>query len=249
MRVLVALVLAVPLAACSTGGEDDQVLTVLAASSLTDTFTEIAEVFEDEHPGTDVRLVLGSSTTLAEQAVDGAPGDVLATADERSMRVAEDGSVVADGPYAFAGNALTLVTPPDNPGDIGSLADLDRDGVDYVVCAETAPCGDLAADLLEQQDIMQPPASQEVDVRSVLARVEQDEADAGLVYRTDAVAAGEAVTAIPLPEGLTTSYFVAPLHNGSTDRADLAAEFVTLVRSNRARQLLQDAGFSGVVVE
>lgn len=249
MRTLLALVLTLPLTACGGNSEDEQVLTVLAASSLTDTFTALAEVFEDEHPGTDVRLVFGSSTTLAEQAVDGAPGDVLATADERSMRVAEDGSVVADGPHAFASNMLTLVTPPDNPAGIDSLEDLGRDGVDYVVCAETAPCGALAARLLDQQHVASPPASREIDVRAVLARVEQGEADAGLVYRTDAVAAGDAVTEVPLPEGLSTNYFIAPLHNASLERADLAAELVTLVRSNQARAVLQDAGFSGVVVE
>ncbi|QBX54520.1 molybdate ABC transporter substrate-binding protein [Nocardioides seonyuensis] len=248
MRALLAVVLALPLAACS-GTDDDQVLTVLAASSLADTFADLAELFEDEHPGTDVRLVLGSSTMLAEQVVDGAPGDVLATADERSMRVAEDGSTLADGPYAFAGNALTLVTPPQNRAGIASLTDLDREGVDYVVCAEAAPCGALAVQLLDQQEVAQPPASQEVDARAVLARVEQGEADAGLVYRTDAVAAGDAVTEVPLPEGLTTNYLVAPLHGDDAERSDLAAEFVTLVRSNRARQVLQDAGFSGVVVE
>ena len=113
-----------------------QTLTVLAAASLTGTFTELAEVFEDEHPGVEVELVFGSSTTLAEQAVDGAPGDVLATADETSMSVAEDGNALADSPRGFVSNRLTLVTPPDNPAGIEALADLDDPAVDYVMCAD-----------------------------------------------------------------------------------------------------------------
>ena len=247
-RALAALLLLLPLAACG-GGDDEQTLTVLAAASLTGTFTELAQDFEDEHPGVDVELVLGSSTTLAEQAVDGAPGDVLATADERSMQVAQDGDALSAAPEAFASNTLTLVTPAGNPAGIESLADLDRGGVDYVVCAETAPCGAIAADLLDQEGIAARPASQEVDVKAVLARVVQGEADAGLVYRTDAVAAGDDVEEVRLPEadGLATTYLVAPLHGADGDRADLAAEFVTLVRSDRARELLQEAGFGDVV--
>ena len=248
-RGLAALLLLLPLAGCG-GDDDDRTLTVLAAASLTGTFTELAQDFEDEHPGVDVELVFGSSTTLAEQAVDGAPGDVLATADEESMQVAEDGNALADGPEAFTGNRLTVVTPPDDPAGITALADLDAPDVDYVVCAPTAPCGTLAAGLLDDVGVTRPPASEEVDVKAVLARVVQGEADAGLVYRTDAVAAGDDVAEVPIPDeyadAYATSYFVAPLLDDSAESADLAAEFVTLVRSNRARAVFEDAGFSGI---
>ena len=247
-RVLAALLLLLPLAGCSTD-EDQQTLTVLAAASLTETFTELAETFEEEHPGVEVELVFGSSTTLAEQVVDGAPGDVLATADEKSMTVAEDANALTDSPAGFVSNRLTLVTPPDNPAGIEALDDLDDAAVDYVTCATTAPCGAVATALLESVGIDNPPASEEVDVKAVLARVVQGEADAGLVYRTDAVAAGDDVTEIPTadPDAFATNYFVAPLGDGDAERADLAAEFVTLVQSNEARQVFEQAGFGGVV--
>lgn len=253
MKGLAALVLLLPLAACGNGGsgEEGQTLTVLAASSLTETFTQLARDFEDEHPGVDVKLVFGSSTTLAEQAADGAPGQVLATADERSMGLAQD--VVADPPASFVSNRLVLVTPPDNPAGIDSLDDLDSADVDYVRCAETAPCGAVATALLEDAGIAAPPASEEVDVKSVLARVVQGEADAGLVYRTDAVAAGEAVTEVATADmddygpAYATNYAIAPVVGPGGDVADLASEFVTLVRSNRARAIFDDAGFGGVV--
>jgi molybdate transport system substrate-binding protein len=254
VRRLAALVLLLPLAACG-GGDEDRTITVLAAASLTETFTELAERFEDEHPGVDVELVFGSSTTLAEQAVDGAPGDVLATADETSMALAEDGNALAEAPDAFVSNEIALVTPPDNPARISDLSDLDDPDVDYVVCADTAPCGDVAGAVLEDAGVTAPPASEEVDVKAVLARVVQGEADAGLVYRTDAVAAGDEVAEVSSDDTDTytsayaTTYLVARLGGDDAERADLAAEFVTLVRSNEAFEVFTEAGFGGIVRE
>jgi molybdate transport system substrate-binding protein len=248
--VLPGLLLLLPLTACG-GGAEDQTLTVLAAASLTGTFTELAQTFEDEHPGVQVELVFGSSTTLAEQAADGAPGDVLATADEKSMTLAEDGNALGAGPAAFVSNRLTLVTPPDNPAGIESLADLDAPGVDYVVCADTAPCGAAAVAVLGDAGITAAPASQEVDVKAVLARVVQGEADAGLVYRTDAVAAGDDVTEVPVSEAdaYASNYFIAPVPHGDAAIEDLADEFVTLVGSNQAAQVFAKAGFGGILRE
>lgn len=241
-----ALALLLPVTACS--GEDEQTLTVLAAASLTTTFTELAETFEAEHPGVEVELVLGSSRALAEQVADGAPGDVLATADERSMQAAADGDALARPADAFARNTLTLVTPADDPAGIDSLDDLDSPDVDLVVCAVTAPCGALAADLLEQEGIRTEPASEEVDVKAVLARITQGEADAGLVYRTDAVAAGDDVVEVAVPQvaSYSTTYVIAPLRAGGQAPADLASEFVSLVRSAEGRRVLERAGFGEV---
>ncbi len=246
--VLPGLLLLLPLTACG-GGQDGQTLTVLAAASLTGTFTELAQTFEDEHPGVEVALVFGSSTTLAEQAVDGAPGQVLATADEKSMTLAQDGNALAASPDSFVSNRLTLITPPDNPAGITAVGDLQDASVDYVVCTPSAPCGAVATAVLGSADITHPPASEEVDVKAVLARVVQGEADAGLVYRTDAVAAGTDVTEVPLADAdaFATNYFVAPLDGADADLADLASEFVTLVRSTAAREVFDQAGFGGVV--
>ena len=246
MRALAALVLILPVTACGAD-EGDPTLTVLAAASLTGTFTELAETFEARNEGVEVELVLGSSTALAEQVLDGAPGDVLATADEPSMEAASQAT--AEAPQAFATNTLTLVTPVGNPADIASVADLDSPDVDFVACAVTAPCGALAADLLETAGVEAAPASEEVDVKAVLGRVTQGEADAGLVYRTDAVAAGDDVTEVEVPEAedLSTTYLVAPLRSAEGERADLAADFVALVRSAEGQQLLADAGFGTVV--
>lgn len=241
--------LAAGLAGCAGDGSDERggggeaELTVLAAASLTETFTALAEEFEAVNPGVDVRLAFDSSATLAAQAVEGAPADVLATADTVTMADAAAGGAVAGEPATFATNVLTLVVPADDPAGITSLADLDQSGVDYVTCVETAPCGAAAAALLAANDVDADPASLETDVKAVLGKVVSDEADAGLVYVTDAAAAGDAVRAIQVPEvgRQVLEYPIAVLEQSR--EPDLAQEFVDLVLSVDGREILTDAGF------
>jgi molybdate transport system substrate-binding protein len=224
------------------GGDDstDTELTVLAAASLSGTFEELAERFEQDHRGVEVTLVFESSTTLATQVVDGAPGDVLATADTISMGIVTDADAANGEPTPLATNTLVLVVPPGNPADIGSLDDLERESVDWVMCDPSAPCGKLAETNLHAHGVTAEAASLEVDVRAVLSKVVSDEADAGLVYRTDAVSAGDAVQTIEI-EGADehrNEYLVVQV----TD-SDLAAEWVDLVTGSEGRSVLTDAGF------
>lgn len=215
-------------------------LTVLAASSLTDVFEELASDFEATHDGTTVRFSFGSSTDLAEQVADGAPGDVLATADEASMQIAEDAGVTGDV-AAFATNVLTIVTPPGNPADIASLDDLD--GATWVRCADEAPCGKLAAAVLADNDVTAEPVSLEEDVRATLDKVVSGEADAGLVYASDAAAAGDDVVTVEIPgaEAEPTSYFTGVLEQSRDAR--LAQEWVDFITSEDGLAVLEQAGF------
>lgn len=228
-----------PLTAC--GGSDDTTITVLAASSLTGTFTDLAAQFEKDHSGVTVKLAFDSSATLAQQAAGGAPADVLATADTTTMESAK--SALSSTPQNFATNVMVLVTPSDNPQGITKFGDLDSGGVTYVVCVDTAPCGKVAAALLEQDHVTAKPASTEVDVKSVLAKVTEGEADAGIVYTTDAVSVGDSVKTIAIPGTAqqTTTYPIATLEQSK--QSDLAQEFVDLVMSSQGHQVLQDAGF------
>lgn len=236
--------LLVPLAAC--GGDDEgsgatTTITVLAASSLTDAFGALAEQFEADHDGVEMRLAFDSSATLAEQALGGAPADVLATADTATMDGAAD--ALSAEPQVFATNTMVVVTPADNLAAILDYDDLDRDGVRYVVCVDTAPCGKVAAALIASTGLDAEPASLEVDVRSVLAKVVADEADAGFVFASDAVAAGAAVGTIQVPGAadVVTTYPIATLaQSGDTE---LAQEFVDLVLSDAGQALLAVAGF------
>lgn len=238
------LLLASGLAGCGLddGGSarEEDTLTVLAAASLTDAFATMAEEFEADHDGTAVEFSFGSSTELAEQVGDGAPGDVLATADEASMRLASDAGVTGQV-IPFATNVLTIVTPPGNPAGIRSLADLR--GTTWVRCADEVPCGRVARAVLADHDVTAEPVSLEEDVRATLDKVTSGEVDAGLVYATDAVAAGDAVETIAIPGAETepTTYFVAALDQAGSP--GLAEEWTSFVGSARGRELLAEAGF------
>jgi molybdate transport system substrate-binding protein len=240
-RALALLVLLLPVSGCGSG-EDDAAqpeLTVLEASSLTDVFEDLAHDFEEEQ-GAKVTFSFGSSTDLAGQAADGAPGDVLATADEISMRSAGDAGVTGEV-VEFARNVMVIVTPTGNPAGIKGLEDLD--GATWVRCADEVPCGRVAQAVLEDNDITAEPASLEDDVRATLDKVTAGEADAGLVYASDAVAAGDDVETIEIPgaEEELTSYFATTLEQ--SDDADLAQAWVDLLASGQGRETLTDAGF------
>jgi len=238
---LPALLLVLPgVAACS--GDGDATIQVLAAASLTEAYTGLAEDFEADHEGVEVELLFGSSTDLAETVADGAPGDVLATADETSMQVAADAGVTAADPVVFAENELVIVTAPGNPEGIDSLADL-ADAT-WVRCADDVPCGRVAVSLLEGAEVTTEPVSLEIDVKAALEKVVSGEADAGLVYASDAVAAGQDVESVPI-EGageVPAVYYVAPLTQ-SVD-SELAADWIELVTSDQGLDALDAAGFS-----
>lgn len=225
------------------GGHDGGTLDVLAAASLTEAFTTLADDFESDHPGVHVRLAFDSSATLAEQVDQGAPADVLATADERTMKTVVERGGTAGEPVLFATNRLALAVPPDNPAHITRFADLDRPGVRFVVCVASAPCGKLAATVLDAAGISARPASEEVDVKSVLGKVQLDEADAGLVYATDVVTADGRVKTIDIPASREhlSSYPIAAL--ADADEPELAKAWVRLVRSTRGERVLSEDGF------
>ena len=245
---VLAGMLGLGLAGCgssSSGDDDAGPLTVLAAASLTETFTALAEDFEADHPGVTVRLAFDSSATLAEQVTQGAPADVLATADESTMQLVVDEGGTKGEPDVFATNHLVLAVPKGNPAGITSFSDISRGGVKYVVCVDSAPCGKLAKTLLQKAGITTQPASEEVDVKAVLGKVELDEADAGLVYATDAVAAGDDVEVVDIPtssDNLNT-YPIAAL--AEADQPALAADWIELVLSDHGQHVLGDAGFEG----
>jgi molybdate transport system substrate-binding protein len=229
------------LSACGGGGGGDTTITVLAASSLTGTFTELGKEFESDHPGVTVKFAFDSSATLAQQATQGAPADVLATADQTTMASAK--SAQASTPKTFATNVMVLATPADNPAGIQQFSDLDQASVKYVMCVTTAPCGMVGLALLKQDHITAKPVSQEVDVKSVLAKLTEGEADAGIVYTTDATAAGDQVRSIPIPgsKKQITTYPIVAL--SQSKHADLAQQFVDLVTGSAGQQVLQKAGF------
>jgi len=231
-------------AGCGAGSSDGTAtLRVLAASSLSGSFDELADTFEATHEGVTVDAIYDSSATLATQVSEGAPADVLATADLDTLQKVVDAGDATE-PDTFAGNTAVLVTPVDNPAGITSVADLDDKGVTFVVCVDTAPCGKVGAALLESNGIQAQPASYEDNVKAVLEKVTAGEVDAGIVYVTDAKAAADRVTTIVIPGAAdeVTGYGIAVVEQSAD--TELAQEFVDLVLSDEGQQVLRLAGFA-----
>lgn len=235
-------------AACSTSAPPPPALTgdltVFAAASLKATFTELGATFEAEHPGTTVAFNFAGSSDLVTQLVQGAPADVFASADEKNMTRAVDAGVVTGEPVDFAANTLTIVTQPGNPRGIASFADLAEAGTAVVVCAPQVPCGAATEKVEEAAGIALTPVSEESAVTDVLGKVTSGQADAGLVYVTDAKGAGDAVTVVPFPEadGAVNTYPITVVEGAADPEA--ARAFVELVTGPKGRDVLAAAGFA-----
>ena len=217
---------------------------VYAAASLQRSFDEIATAFEAAHPGVTVQAVYDGSSTLATQIGEGAPADVFASADEKNMAKLTDADLVKGEPAVFAKNQLVIVTKPGNPEGIESLADLADAGV-ISLCGEDVPCGTFAAQALEEADVTIPESSvtRGQNAKATLTAVSEGDAVAGIVYVTDALAAGDAVDAVEIPaeDDVVATYPIAVLTD--TRDAALASAFVDYVSSDDGQAILRDRGF------
>lgn len=231
----------------SAAAEPAQALTgtlnVYAAASLQKTFTVIGDQLMAENPDLDVQFVFAGSSDLVAQLESGAPGDVFASADERNMTKATDAALIDGTPQPFVTNHLTIVTVPGNPHGIAGLADLANPDLKVVVCAPQVPCGGATVKVTELAGVTLTPVSEENAVTSVLGKVVAGEADAGLVYGTDAKGAGDSVTAVDFPEAaeVTNVYPIGLLVSAQNKAA--AQAFIELVLSADGQQVFQDAGF------
>lgn len=241
LAALAALGAGAVLAGCASPSGGDT-LTVLAAASLREPFAALEATFEDAHPGVDVTVSFGGSSDLADQIEAGAPADVVATADEPTMARLSDAGLVA-APTVFATNVLTIVVPAGNPGDVRSLADLGRSDVDVVLCAPEVPCGRAATTVVDGAGVTPHTVSEEPSVTDVLAKIALGEADAGLVYVTDAATEPGDVETVPTPEaaGVVNRYPVAALTDAPSP--GLADEWTALVTGEKGRSALSAAGF------
>ncbi len=240
--------------------EEGGSLTVFAAASLTDAFNQIKTDLQTQHPNLEITFQTGGSQSLVTQLQEGAFADVLATANTSTMKTAVEGGFIDGNPASFTGNRLVIVTPKDNPAGITSLDDLAKDGIRLVVAGADVPAGKYALQAIcsygSGRDAAAPAdfvttvgnnvVSEETDVRSVLAKVQLGEADAGIVYASDAVAAGlsgSAVNVIEFPATVptTATYPIAPVAGGNTD---LANAFISYVLSLDGQKVLADFGFS-----
>lgn len=247
LEAAVCSVVVVTMTGCAGGGQApgqaNQSITVYAAASLTDSFTDLAQEFEEKHAGATVQLNYAGSSTLVTQLADGAPADVFASADQANMDKAVDAGLVQGSPSIFATNTLTIAVPPGNPAGIESFADLGGSGVDLVICEPRVPCGAATQKLEEVTGVDLIPVSEESAVTDVLGKVTSGQADAGVVYKTDVTAAGDAVEEVQIAEAdqAVNSYPIAEL--ATAQNTELAQEFVDFVQGPRGQQRLAQEGF------
>ncbi len=218
-------------------------LTVLAASSLSESFADLGRRFEADHPGLTVTLNFGASSSLARQLVEGAPGDVLATADETTIGQALDANAVR-APAVFARNRLAIVTRAGNPEGIEGLTDLARPDLVVVLCAREVPCGRLAVEALDKAGVMVAAASLEENVKAVLSKVTLGEADAGIVYVTDVAAARDQVGGVTIPaaHNVVASYPIAVATGAANPTA--AGAWLDFVLGPTGQAILAGFGFA-----
>lgn len=213
-------------------------VTVFAAASLSAAFDELSADFQEENPDvTFAPIVYDGSSTLVTQLTEGASADVLATADEPNMQNVVDEGLAAD-PQLFATNTLVIAVPAGNPGKVETLADLAD--VTTVLCAEEVPCGAASKTLLANQGVDVEPASLEQNVTSVLTKVAEGEADAGLVYATDVIGDDDVESIVPDgADEVVNRYPVVALDGAS----DAGKAFVEYVLSDKGQAVLADFGF------
>lgn len=237
--------LAAVVAGCGggTAAKEGGNITILAAASLTGTFTQLGQQFEAAHPGVHVTFSFAGSSTLAQQVLQGAPADVFASADQAVMQRVVKGGGVSSSPAVFATNSLEIAVPQGNPGHVTGLVDLAKPNVRVALCAVEVPCGTASRELFAGAGVTPHVSTYEADVKAVLTKVELGEVDAGLVYRTDVKAAGDRVVGVEVPEAasVVNSYPIAVL-SGARNSAT-AKEFVDYVRSDAGEAVLRAAGF------
>ena len=261
MKRLVFLVVFLSLipGACSRSNANSEpgTLTVYAAASLTEAFTEIGRAFEVEHSGVTVVFNFGGSQNLRTQIEQGAQADVFASANTKEMEtLVSQNMVEAGAPQVFLTNQLIVILPKENPAGIASLEDLSQPGLKLVLAAEEVPAGRYARQILDQLNarfgaeyrdmVLANVVSNEDNIRQAVTKVQLGEADASIVYVSDAVAAPELQTIeIPADVNVMAEYPIAPLMEAAN--ADAAAEFIAYVLSPNGQASLEKWGFTPVV--
>lgn len=233
--------------ATSNAGDESSAISgtvvVLAAASLTESFTELGTIFEAAHPGSRVSFSFAASSELATQVEQGAPADVFASASPATMALVVDNGDTAAAPVTFALNTLEIVVPAGNPAQVTGPKDFARTSLTIALCAPEVPCGAAAEKAFAAADVTPAPDTLEADVKATLGKVTLGEVDAALVYRTDVLAAGDKVEGIDFPEAAeaVNDYPIAVLRDAPNTVA--AEAFVQLVLSAEGSRILSDAGF------
>lgn len=219
-------------------------VTVFAAASLTDAFTAMGEAFTQRHPGADVTFDFGSSSALVAQINEGAPVDVYASADQDNMAKLTDAGNDAAPPKVFAKSSLEIAVEPGNPKKIAGLPDLQDPELIVVACAPDVPIGAYTAQVFENAGITVDADSFEENVVAVANKVALGEADAGIVYATDVIAARDSLEGVEIPADVNVTAEYPIVAAAGATNPDGAGAFVEFVLSDAGQALLRAHGFS-----
>jgi molybdate transport system substrate-binding protein len=235
---------------------EEATLTVFAASSLTDVFTELGQLFEGQHDGITVALNFASSSDLATQLAEGAPADVFASANNAQMENAVNAGRIGSDPASFLTNTLVVIVPADNPAGIETLADLATEGIRFVSALPDVPIRGFTEDMLDnaaadpaygaefKEAVLANLVSEEANVRQLAAKVALGEADAGVVYKSDVtpdIVDQVQVIEIPAELNVIAVYPIATTNDSANP--ELAQAFVDLVLSEEGQAILEEWGF------
>ena len=215
---------------------------VLAAASLTAAFGALVEAFEEANPEAEVAVSFAGSSALATQIREGAPADLFASADTATMdKLVTDGLVTGE-PRVFATNRLAIIVEPGNPLGIEALADLGEPEVLYVTAAPEVPIAKYSSAALAAAGVTVAAVSLEPDVKGIVAKVTNGEADAGIVYATDVIAAGDEADGIDLPGLEVVATYPAAVLSDAGD-PEVAEAFLAFILSDPGQAILADFGF------
>ncbi|MAT42216.1 MAG: molybdate ABC transporter substrate-binding protein [Anaerolineaceae bacterium] len=251
----IIFLLGLSLAACSAPASNKPTISILAAASLTESFTQLGAVYQKQNPEVELVFNFAGSQALTNQIRQGAPADIFASANLQYMFTLEnEGFVNPNTAKIFAGNQLVMIVPKNNPAKIQHIQDLAKPGIQLVIGAEAVPVGFYTRQFLDQansllgenfqQRVLSNVVSYENNVKSVLTKVRLGEADAGVVYRSDVINAGDEVLVFDIPPeiNIVAEYPIAVLKDSKNSRA--AQSFFDFVLSEEGQTILMAYGFS-----
>lgn len=228
----------------STSSDRADELTVFAAASVTDAFTDIGEAFEAEHPASSVTFNFAASSELAGQILEGAPADVYVSADLANMERLTADDATDGQPVVFATNRAEIIVEPGNPLGISDVEDLATMDLILVACAPEVPCGTYASQVFDNAGVDADVDSFEANVKAVVTKVTLGEADAGIAYATDVLAAGDTAEGVRIPDDINVVADYPIAVTSEATNPQLARDFVDFVTGTDGQSILTDYGFS-----
>ena len=244
-RALVSALVPIMLfSACASSSESQEqtTLNVYAASSLATPFTYAGLAFE-KNTGVKVQFNLGASSDLARFVQEGAPADVFVSADVANMDKVESEDLLASPSVIFATNYLEIIVEKGNPLDISSLEDLSNPDLIFVTTNPDVPIGKYTAEVLRKAGVSITPDSFESNVKGIMLKVASGEADVGIVYHSEVIAADGQVEGVEIPAefNIVAKYPIGIIKN--TAHKEQAQDFIDFLLSPQGQALLTQYGF------